>query len=206
MRLNEGAEYETAYALIENAAANLGNPRPLAMTLVEHVKSVSTGLDAAKESAISSALKADRVDYGRHQIIRDFLAKYEPLYAVPDLATFCKVAKSIVTEPPSWLTLRMPMSMRLVGQIQPRPQDNGADCLDEVVARFKAGMRRPQRCVSTIHKAKGLEFDHVLVGNFSEAHFADDELSRRIAYVALSRARRSVTFLVPGASPSPLLG
>jgi DNA helicase-2/ATP-dependent DNA helicase PcrA len=206
LRLNEGAEYEGAYTLIEDVAAKLGNPRLLAGMLVEHLKSVSTGLDAAKERAISSALQADRIEYGRHQIIRDLLLKFEPIYASPDLATFCQVAKSIASDPPTWLTLRMPMSMRLLGQIRPRPQDNGADCLDEVVARFKAGTRRPTRCVSTIHKAKGLEFDHVLIGNFSAAHFGDDQLSRRIAYVALSRARHSVTFLVPGMNASPLLG
>jgi superfamily I DNA/RNA helicase len=60
--------------------------------------------------------------------------------------------------------------------------------------------------VSTVHKAKGLEYDHVMIGNFSAAHFGDDEMSRRIAYVALSRARRSITLLVPEQQPSPLLG
>jgi superfamily I DNA/RNA helicase len=59
--------------------------------------------------------------------------------------------------------------------------------------------------VSTIHKAKGLEFENVLIGNFSAAHFGDDELSRKLAYVALSRAQRAITILVPGNNPSPLL-
>jgi DNA helicase-2/ATP-dependent DNA helicase PcrA len=74
------------------------------------------------------------------------------------------------------------------------------------VARIKAGARRLHRTVSTVHKAKGLEYDHVLIGNFSAAHFGDDEMSRRVAYVALSRARRSITMLVPADQPSPLLG
>jgi hypothetical protein len=50
-----------------------------------------------------------------------------------------------------------------------------------------------------------LEYDHVLIGNFSASHFGNDEMSRRVAYVALSRARRSITMLVPADQPSPLL-
>jgi superfamily I DNA/RNA helicase len=96
--------------------------------------------------------------------------------------------------------------MRLLGQIRPRPKDHPAECLDEVIARLKAGAPRLAPSIGTIHKAKGLEFDHVLIANFSAGHFPDEEMSRRVAYVALSRARRSITLLVPGDSPSPLLG
>jgi DNA helicase-2/ATP-dependent DNA helicase PcrA len=96
--------------------------------------------------------------------------------------------------------------MRLIGQLRPQPHDDPLECLDAIVARIKAGAGRLTRSVSTVHKAKGLEYDHVMIGNFSAAHFGDDEMSRRIAYVALSRARRSITLLVPKQQPSPLLG
>src|SRR5207248_3162541 len=108
--------------------------------------------------------------------------------------------------PPNWLTIRMPMAMRLIAQVRPRNHDDSAECLDDIIMRLKAGAPRIRRSVSTVHKAKGLEFDHVLISNFSRSHFGDDEMSRRVAYVALSRARRSITLLVPGDSPSPLLG
>ena len=206
LRLKEGAEFNDAYVLLQRAVTSLGNSPRLAMCLVDHIESVSTGLDQAKLRAISAALQPDGIDYGRHRIIRDFLHKFEHLYSTPDLWTVCETAKAIIAEPPDWLTIRMPMSMRLLGQLRPRPEDDPAECLDEVIARFKAGAPRLDRSVSTIHKAKGLEFDHVLVANFTAAHFGDDEMSRRIAYVALSRARRAITLLVPGESPSPLLG
>jgi hypothetical protein len=206
LRLNEGADYEKAYALLEEASANRDSPQRLSLCLAEHIRDVSTGLDAAKYDAIRRALRPDRIEYGRHLILRSFLEGFRPIYETPCLDTFCRTAKVINEVPPSWLTIRMPASMRLIGQARPQASDDPLECLDAVVARIKAGARRLTRSVSTIHKAKGLEYDHVMIGNFSAAHFGDDEMSRRIAYVALSRARRSIMLVVPEDQPSPLLG
>jgi hypothetical protein len=206
LRLNEGADYEQAYSLMGEASANRDSAQRLALCLVEHICNVSTGFDAAKSGAVRRALRPDRIDYGRHRILRSFLECFQPLYDAPSLDTFCRVAKSIREGPPSWLTIRMPVSLRLVGHLRVRPDDDPLECLDVIIARIKAGAGRLMRSVSTVHKAKGLEYDHVMIGNFSAAHFGDDEMSRRIAYVALSRARGSLTFLVPAQQPSPLLG
>lgn len=203
--LNEGSEFTDVYHLLERAGANIANAQQLATCLVEHIASVSTGLDQAKRTAILGALRPDRVEYGRHQVIRDFLARFEPLYQSPDLSTLCAIAGTVAGRPPEWLTIRMPMGLRLLGQIRPNGPAEAAECLDGVITRIKAGAARLSRTVSTVHKAKGQEFDHVLIANFSSGHFGADELSRRIAYVALSRARKSVTFLVPGRDPSGLL-
>ncbi|MDQ2081034.1 UvrD-helicase domain-containing protein [Xanthobacteraceae bacterium Astr-EGSB] len=206
VRLNEGADYGEAYALLERAAESVGNAQGLALHAIDHLDRVATGLDQAKQKAILNALQGSRIEYGRLQVVKKFLETFEPLYSNPDLRTFCEVAQAIIVQPPEWLTIRMPVCMRLIGQVRPQPGDDPAECLDAVVARIKIAARKHTKAVSTIHKAKGLEFDHVLISNFSSAHFANDELSRRIAYVALSRARRSISILVPGNSPSPLLG
>jgi len=63
----------------------------------------------------------------------------------------------------------------------------------------------PLRCASTIHKVKGQEFDHVIVAHCSSSPFPDTDEARRLLYVALSRARRSITILASGEAPSPLL-
>ena len=72
--------------------------------------------------------------------------------------------------------------------------------------------------LATAHATKGLEFDHVIVvgmevGRFPSARSvatADDparayEEERRLAYVAWTRARRSLTLLYDPAVPSPFL-
>jgi superfamily I DNA/RNA helicase len=72
--------------------------------------------------------------------------------------------------------------------------------------------------LATAHATKGLEFDHVIVIGMEEGRFpsaravgsADDptrayEEERRLAYVAWTRARRSLTLLYDPAVPSPFL-
>ena len=72
--------------------------------------------------------------------------------------------------------------------------------------------------LATAHATKGLEFDHVIVvgmetGRFPSARAvsqAEDpvrayEEERRLAYVAWTRARRSLTLLYDPAVPSPFL-
>jgi len=62
----------------------------------------------------------------------------------------------------------------------------------------------PPRAISTIHKAKGLQCDNALVmpcdGRFSASLY-----SRCRLYVAISRAKRSLTLVVSRNNPSPLL-
>ncbi|KVC94983.1 helicase [Burkholderia ubonensis] len=62
----------------------------------------------------------------------------------------------------------------------------------------------PQRVLSSIHKAKGLECDNVLVMACDKTQFTRTLYARSKMYVALSRARNSLTLVVPDANPSPL--
>jgi superfamily I DNA/RNA helicase len=72
--------------------------------------------------------------------------------------------------------------------------------------------------LATAHSTKGLEFDHVIVVGMEAARFPSAravdgaidparayEEERRLAYVAWTRARRSLTLLYDPAAPSPFL-
>lgn len=63
----------------------------------------------------------------------------------------------------------------------------------------------PPKCISTIHKAKGLECDNALVIPCDAKHFSNTDTARHKLYVALSRAKRNLTLVVSQSSPSPLL-
>ena len=86
--------------------------------------------------------------------------------------------------------------------------------------RRLAELRRDDAALTlaTAHATKGLEFDHVVILGMEAARFpsaravgeaADPvrayEEERRLAYVAWTRARRSLTILYDPASPSPFL-
>lgn len=62
----------------------------------------------------------------------------------------------------------------------------------------------PSRAISTIHKAKGLECDNALIMPCDRQRFSATEYSRRRLYVALSRAKRSLTLVFSRSDPSPL--
>ena len=94
-----------------------------------------------------------------------------------------------------------------------------AATIEETRARL-ADLRRDDAplTLATAHATKGLEFDHVVVvgmevGRFPSARAvgqADDpvrahEEERRLAYVAWTRARRSLTLLYDPTVPSPFL-
>jgi DNA helicase-2/ATP-dependent DNA helicase PcrA len=67
---------------------------------------------------------------------------------------------------------------------------------------FRASL--PPKTISTVHKAKGLEKETVLVVPCDREHFGDSDAKRRLLYVALSRATKSLALVVPYSSPSPL--
>jgi superfamily I DNA/RNA helicase len=102
----------------------------------------------------------------------------------------------------------------------------GFDWLSSLVSAIRAvrarlaELRRDDAALTlaTAHATKGLEFDHVVVVGMEAARFpsaktvaeADDpvratEEERRLAYVAWTRARRSLTLLYDPAVPSPFL-
>lgn len=75
------------------------------------------------------------------------------------------------------------------------------------VSRMRSYSRQlpPRKVLSTIHKAKGLECDHAMLMACDKAQFTTTLFSRSKMYVALSRAKRSLTLVVPNAGASPLL-
>ena len=61
------------------------------------------------------------------------------------------------------------------------------------------------RSISTIHKAKGLECESVLLVPCDGKTFPDNEDSRCLLYVALTRAKSKLVLVVSRKNPSPLL-
>lgn len=65
--------------------------------------------------------------------------------------------------------------------------------------------RPPRRAISTIHKAKGLECDSVIVMPCDAKGFPGNREARCLLYVALSRAKKRLMLVVSREKPSPLL-
>jgi hypothetical protein len=63
----------------------------------------------------------------------------------------------------------------------------------------------PAKAISTIHKAKGLECESVIVMPCDAKTFPDKHDARCLLYVALSRAKKRLMLVVSREDPSPLL-
>ena len=85
--------------------------------------------------------------------------------------------------------------------------ETATDQFVEWLAEWGRDLRRRQRglLLLTAHRAKGLEFDHVVVldGGWNRySHGEDADAPRRLYYVAMSRARQTLTLArFPGAHP-----
>jgi len=80
--------------------------------------------------------------------------------------------------------------------------DNG---LAEIThRRIYSHPKPPEKAISTIHKAKGLECDSVIVMPCDTKNFPDKQEARCLLYVALSRAKSRLLLVVSRSSPSPL--
>ncbi|MCG7862020.1 MAG: UvrD-helicase domain-containing protein [Candidatus Thiodiazotropha endolucinida] len=71
--------------------------------------------------------------------------------------------------------------------------------------RSRSYPRPPRKALSTIHKSKGLEAEHIFVFACDGMHFGETQVKRNLLYVALSRATESVTIIVSRKNRSPLV-
>ncbi|HJS09647.1 ATP-dependent helicase [Sphingopyxis sp.] len=83
--------------------------------------------------------------------------------------------------------------------------ENADDGFAEIARRrTHARPQIPSKAISTIHKAKGLEFENVMVLPCDADNFSNTKASRDRLYVAISRATRTLMLVVSKDKPSPL--
>lgn len=204
VRMNEGADFEAAYSALEAAVTAIGKPQELCKIIINLVSQAGTGFTSAHRHALDRALSPNELRPGRGHVLAPLMLAFAAVYRSPDLAGFCSAIEHVARKPPEWLNLREQECLRVLARIRPVDADDAFGALDAAVNARKRSPVRPARTVGTIHKSKGLEFDNVLVANCSETHFSGTR-GRRLAYVALSRARLHLELLVPGLAPSSAL-
>lgn len=202
--LHEGADLELARSAVTEAMG-AQNPRELALVAVSLLDRVSTGLQEKMKQDVAKSLLSDGVDPGRRQKVLPLLRCLEPIYNDPTVAGWARAVECLRRAQPDFLRLHMPGTLWAVGQLA-RMDDEGdaGQMLEEVIRARKLNIDLPERSVMTIHKSKGHQFDHVVVALCGASPFPDSDEGRRLLYVALSRARRSVHILPPSRGVSPL--
>ncbi len=84
--------------------------------------------------------------------------------------------------------------------------DDASTGYAEITMRRSVMRPRPlAKTLSTVHKAKGLECTNTMIMHCDRSSFGDTIYGRCKLYVALSRAKSSLTIVLPETNPSPLL-
>jgi UvrD-like helicase C-terminal domain/UvrD/REP helicase N-terminal domain len=204
--VHEGVDFSAASAALAQAEAAVGDPAAMACVIVDLLHETGRGLTTALRRQLDASLRPDSLDRGNRRVIAPLLDALEPLYDTSDIPTWCRAIGQVLRHPPGWLRIDLSASLQLLARLRPHEDETPRAALDAAVQHRHDAASVPSRCASTIHKAKGQEFDHVVVAHCSASPFPDKADARRLLYVALSRARRSITIIASGRDPSPLLG
>ncbi|MFZ6813788.1 UvrD-helicase domain-containing protein [Undibacterium sp. Rencai35W] len=114
--------------------------------------------------------------------------------------------KDLAQNEQSFQTIKIDMRKEFHDAIRLGEYEDADHGLTEIT-RKRIGVQStmPNKTLSTVHKAKGLENTHAVVLPCDAVHFADNSKNRCLLYVALSRATTSLTLVVSPNRPTPLL-
>ena len=166
-----------------------GSAESLSHALLEFVAAVGVGLTGATLSGLRGRLGAtvDGRRIGKNQVT--WLNAFEPIYARPDHIGVSEAMKRIRDAPPAGYTVRLHGNVWALCNLG-RTDDPRRHLSS--LGRFRRARQLPAQAVSMIHKAKGLEFNHVLLCPVDRHQFPNGPLGARLLYVAkVVRAGRS---------------
>lgn len=206
LKLHEGLDVRAPTRWLEAAIEADGNPVALVAALAALMEEAGTGLDARRRADLQAVCTPAGVHLGRRTRIRPLAERCEPIFAEPTLACWLDVLRRCLTDHKllDWRPVRRgPLMLLYALRIE-----LDADPLN-ALTQLARGRRRlataPRRAVMTIHRAKGRQFDTVVIPYLGESSFDASADAARHLYVAASRAQRRLVLLVPSDEPSPLL-
>jgi len=212
-QLGGSDDFEEAHEEIEQLPS-LVEVGDIAHRALERVASLVPTLDKNTISSIKGRLRPRAIDLaGRLGAeARELLATLGSLYEHGACHYFSSVAAALDTCVARGHHLPRVEAVRAIRSAA--DGSSRAASLEVALARYSEHVAtasqtavRPSRglYVMTVHQAKGKEFDAVVIFHASERTLPDTEESRRLFYVALTRASRRWRVIAPQDRASPLL-
>ncbi|MDR3717402.1 MAG: UvrD-helicase domain-containing protein [Bryobacteraceae bacterium] len=209
MPIWEGHTREALETLCNGARANSGNAAQIGKIAVDFVSSVATGFSPIGYTR----LLLEEIELG---CVKPRTKKPATLQALariileqPDhkgIGKFLTTLRGLTKEDEAFSAIKIDHIREFNDAIQLGRFDDADEGLAEIARRRSyVGGAMPDRAISTIHKAKGLEFPHVVIAACDRQHFGDTKAARAKFYVGLSRATESLTLLVSHTNRTPLL-
>jgi DNA helicase-2/ATP-dependent DNA helicase PcrA len=205
----EGHTRDALAKFTTGVQAAAGNPSALAPLLTAFIQETGVGFSAsaygdAFESEVAAGCTATR--RGKPATLQ---ALGRMIVEQPDhrgAAAMLARLRELIDTDPAFAAIKIDHQREMNDAIRIGEFDDCEEAVTEIARRRTYSRPAPpERCISTIHKAKGLECDNVMIMPCDARHFPDNPSSRCLLYVAMSRARCSLTLVVSRRDPSPLL-
>lgn len=205
----EGHTRDALGTLVQTIRTGHGNPEALAQGVVTFMGSVAAGFSPSshgdrllQEIRTGAARPTTGKPANIQEVARCLLSNPSHTGVSDALAKIAALVKNTAV---GFDTVKIDHSSELrdavrIGQFA-GPDDGFAE-----VSRMRSYSHPslPKKVLSSIHKAKGLECDHAMLMACDKAQFTSTLYAKSKMYVALSRARKSLTLVVSTSSPSPL--
>lgn len=206
----EGHTREALAALVTVLRQKSGDPEALAEGMIAFVAGVAAGF--------SNSSHGDRLlQEVREGCMRNTTGKPENIQAIARrimdepshvgvAAALDLIRKLVESKEAGFDTVKVDHRIEFRDAIRLGQFPSADEAFSEIARkRSYARPSPPTQALSSIHKAKGLECDNVLIMGCGKEQFSATTYARCKMYVALSRAKKSLTMVVPHTNPSPLL-
>jgi len=204
VRVHEGHDVPRAHEALRAVRDAAGDPRLALEAVLDLLHATCTGLTARLRADVQESFKTGHLVLGRRQACRPLCEALQPVVETPDSRGLAAAVARILAAPPGDIRIEFRETLEAIqscASVQPDEAD------EAVMSSIRRRRYRPaaNRIVTTIHRAKGLDFDHVTIAICARTPFPDTLAGRALLYTAMSRARRSLTILIPEDEASPLL-
>jgi DNA helicase-2/ATP-dependent DNA helicase PcrA len=205
----EGHVRDGLEQLVDNLRVCAGDPAPVALAVVDFMKHVGKGFSPSqfgdrlhKEVCEGCARKAGGKMARIQELARLLVA--EPNHR--GVAKALRRIEELKKVDDAFGTIEVDNRREFWEAIRLGDYESADQGLAEITRRRTYSRPKPpERAISTIHKAKGLECDGVILISCDSRTFPDKPDARCLLYVALSRAKCRLLLVVSRAKPSPLL-
>ncbi|MEW8030275.1 MAG: ATP-dependent helicase [Candidatus Thiodiazotropha sp.] len=205
----EGHTREALEGLVDASIAQDGNAIAIADALVVFLGKVAVGFspsshgDRLMKEVTSGCIRAARGKPALIQEIGRFILA-EPNY-VGISRCLVRLSELIDQRIPGFESIKIDYRREYKDAIRLVDFSDPASGLVEINRRRSfARPMPPRKSISTIHKAKGLECEHAVIVPCDAQTFSSTEYARCKLYVALSRAKRTLTLVLSTNNQSPL--
>jgi superfamily I DNA/RNA helicase len=197
-RINEGAILEHLDQLLGDAEAEKIDASTLASAFATFVTDIGSGLTKAMRARLNkrAGIMLDQGRAGTNQ--EAWLAILAAIYADPSYRGLAAAMELLARAPPDGYRIRLGDHASALRALR-----HTADPRSHLQALSRLRRRRslPGLSVSTVHKAKGLEFRRVLVCPADQQQYPASAYGARLLYVAMSRATHEL-FIVADTAAS----